>query len=213
MGTEAAAEDQAAIDCLRRSDRRLRPWIDAIGPIPLPRLTRFTTMEAVGRSIVFQQLHGKAAQTILDRVLGVLGSRRLSASAILAADPARLRAAGLSQSKLRALLDLAEHVRRRQVPGAAELATLDDAEVVRRLTVVRGVGPWTAEMLLMFRLGRQDVLPVSDYGIRAGAQVVHQLPELPKAEALQALAEAWRPYRSLACLYLWRALERSRERA
>jgi DNA-3-methyladenine glycosylase II len=123
-----------------------------------------------------------------------------------------LRAAGVSGAKARALKDLAAHAQARRLPTPAALAAMDDDDAIERLTIVRGVGPWTVQMLLMFRMGRADILPTSDYGVRAGAQLVHQLPAMPTVTELLRIGESWRPYRSLASLYLWRALDNSRER-
>lgn len=117
----------------------------------------------------------------------------------------------LSANKLRALRDLAEHVRARRLPSLRVLHALDDEAAIEHLTMVRGIGPWTVQMLLMFRMGRPDVLPVSDYGVRAGAQIVHGLPAMPGHAELTAMGECWRPYRTLACLYLWRAVDQARE--
>jgi DNA-3-methyladenine glycosylase II len=182
-----------------------------IGPIAGPRPTRFSLVDALGRSILYQQLNGKAAATIVARVEAAIGSRRLTARALLAVPEETLRGAGVSGAKARALKDLAGKGVARQLPSVDRLAAMDDEAIVEALTIVRGIGPWTAQMLLMFRLGRPDVLPVSDYGIRAGLQLVHGLDELPDARELTARAEAWRPFRTLACLYLWRALDVSRQ--
>lgn len=204
-------ESQSAQKHLAAADPALAAWMARIGPIAGPRPTRFSLVDALGRSILYQQLNGKAAETIVARVEAAIGSRRLTARALLAVPEETLRGAGVSGAKARALKDLAGKGVARQLPSVDRLAAMDDEAIVEALTIVRGIGPWTAQMLLMFRLGRPDVLPVSDYGIRAGLQLVHGLDELPDARELTARAEAWRPFRTLACLYLWRALDVSRQ--
>lgn len=196
---------------LRNADPRLADWMDRVDTQSLPAPRRFALVDALARSILYQQLHGKAAATIVARVEQALGSARITAAGLRDIDEQTLRAAGVSGGKVRALKDLARHANARLLPAAARLQTLQDQQIVDALTVVRGIGPWTVHMLLIFRLGRPDVLPVSDYGVRAGAQLVHGLDELPDARQLTALAEPWRPYRSLASLYLWRALDWSRK--
>lgn len=205
----SAQLDQAQAH-LRDADPRLAVWMDRVDTQSLPAPRRFTLVDALARSILYQQLHGKAAATIVARVEQALGSTRITAAGLRDIDEQALRAAGVSGGKVRALKDLAQHANARLLPSTARLRTLDDQQIVDALTVVRGIGPWTVHMLLIFRLGRPDVLPVSDYGVRAGAQLVHGLDELPDARQLTALAEPWRPYRSLASLYLWRALDWSR---
>lgn len=205
-------DDHAARSHLRRNDPRLAAWMDRIGDLPLPQPERFSVVHALARSIVFQQLHGKAAETIFGRLCTALGGGRLTAKALWEADEAELRAAGVSGAKVRALKDLAGQVRARRLPSPQALLSMSDDEAIERLTVVRGIGPWTVQMLLMFRMGRLDVLPVSDYGVRAGAQIVHALDTLPGHAELATMAECWRPWRTLACLYLWRAVDLAREK-
>ena len=197
---------------LRRNDPKLAHWMDRIGDLPVPRPEPFSVVHALARSIIYQQLHGKAAETIFGRLQKAVGGRAITAKGLAQAEDDTLRAAGVSAAKARALKDLAAHAQARRLPTPAALAAMADDEAIERLTIVRGIGPWTVQMLLMFRLGRFDVLPVSDYGVRAGAQLVHALPTMPNAAELTALGEAWRPYRSLASLYLWRALDSAKER-
>jgi DNA-3-methyladenine glycosylase II len=204
--------DAAARAHLRQSDPKLAHWMDRVGNLPLPRPESFALVHALARSIIFQQLNGKAAETIFGRLQQALGGRRISARALAEVDAERMRSAGVSAAKARALKDLAEHALARRLPTPAALNAMADELAIERLTIVRGVGPWTVQMLLMFRMGRVDVLPVTDYGVRAGAQLVHGLAEMPTAKELVELGEAWRPYRSLASLYLWRALDQARDR-
>lgn len=170
----------------------------------------FTVVDALARSILYQQLNGKAAATIVARVEQALGARRIGARALNQVEESTLRGAGVSGNKVKALKDLAAHAQARRLPNPQQMDTMTDAEIVEQLTIVRGIGPWTVHMLLIFKLGRLDVLPTSDYGVRAGAQLIHGLDELPDAATLTQLAQLWQPYRSLASLYLWRALDWSR---
>lgn len=196
---------------LRAADPRLAEWMARVDDQALPPAKRFSLVDALARSILYQQLHGKAAATIVGRVEQALGSSRITAAGLRDIDETLLRGAGVSGSKVRALKDLAAHAGARRLPSTARLQELSDEQIVDQLTVVRGIGPWTVHMLLIFRLGRPDVLPTSDYGVRAGTQLVHGLDSLPDARELSRLAEPWRPYRSLASLYLWRALDGSRK--
>ena len=162
---------------------------------------------ALVRSIVGQQLSTKAARAIYERLLAHFGGHPPTPDALLAADPEEMRAAaGLSRAKVTFLRSLAEHV----IDGSLELARLDelpDEEVTAELVAVKGLGPWTADMFLLFHLQRPDVLAVGDLGIRRAAMIAYGLEELPDAEELTKIAEPWRPYRSVACRYLWRSLD------
>ncbi len=196
----------AAARHLRRSDPALSRWMRRLGPIePDPRWRRrLDIVDSLARSIVYQQLSGKAAATIVGRVEAAAGVRRLDAEALSSLDDATLRACGISANKLRALRDLVDHARRGAVPSVARMAHMPDDAIVEALTAVRGIGRWTVEMLLMFHLGRADVLPVDDLGIRKGAQRLDGLDALPAPRLLAARGEAWGPYRTLAGFYLWR---------
>jgi DNA-3-methyladenine glycosylase II len=163
---------------------------------------------ALLRSIVGQQLSTKAARTIYERLTALFGGRTPTPGELLAADPELIRSAGLSRPKVAYLRDLAERVE----DGDLELdrlAELPDEEVSAELTAVKGLGQWTADMFLIFHLGRPDVLPVGDLGIRRAVQVEYGLGELPGAAELERIADRWRPCRSLACLYLWRSLDKT----
>jgi DNA-3-methyladenine glycosylase II len=160
------------------------------------------------RAIIYQQLSGKAAGTIHGRVLDLFPNKRqVTPANLLKLPDARLRGAGVSAGKLKALRDLARRTAAGEIPSFAGLRKLDDPEIVERLTAVHGVGRWTAEMLLIFQLGRPDVLPVDDLGVRKGYAIAHGLDELPKPKALAGLAECWRPYRTVASWYCWRATD------
>ena len=162
---------------------------------------------ALVRSIVGQQLSTKAARSIYERLLGHFGGSPPTPSEVLAADPEEMRAAaGLSRAKVTFLRSLAEHV----LEGSLELERLDelpDEQVTAELVAVKGLGPWTADMFLLFHLQRPDVLAVGDLGIRRAVMIAYQLEELPDPAKLTQLAEPWRPYRSVACRYLWRSLD------
>jgi 3-methyladenine DNA glycosylase/8-oxoguanine DNA glycosylase len=165
--------------------------------------------DALLRSIVYQQLSGRAAETILRRVVGLYAPAPTpDPAALLATDDAVLRSAGLSGNKTAALKDLARHALDGTIPTLAQARALGDDELVERLTVVRGIGRWTVEMLLIFRLGRPDVLPVDDLGVRKGFQRAYGMRRLPAAVTITRRAECWRPYRSVASWYLWREAER-----
>ncbi len=161
--------------------------------------------QALLRAVVGQQLSTKAAHSINEKLVATLGGGVPSPKKILEADPQDLRDAGLSWPKVSYVRDLAEHVDDDEL-DLAKIAELGDEEVVEELTRVKGVGRWTAEMFLIFHLGRPDVLPVGDLGIRKAAQLAYELEELPEPEELEQIAEPWRPHRTLACLYLWRSL-------
>jgi DNA-3-methyladenine glycosylase II len=158
------------------------------------------------RAIVGQQLSTRAAATIFGRVRDLFGGHTPTPKQLLAADPDALRAAGLSNAKVAYLRDLAEHVE----GGTLELEGLPDLpddDVVAQLTAIKGVGRWTADMFLMFHLRRPDILPVGDLGIRRAVQIQYGLRKLPDATRIERIAKPWRPHRTLACLYLWGALE------
>jgi DNA-3-methyladenine glycosylase II len=193
---------------LGKRDRKLGRWIERIGPLPQAGWGKpFDTVDVLARAILYQQLSGKAAATIVGRVEVATNSRKLTATAIDSVDDATLRACGVSGNKARALRDLAARAGQGEVPAPRELAFLADEEIVERLTAVRGIGRWTVEMLLMFRLGRPDLLPVDDLGVRKGAQLLDRLEEMPKPKELAARGERWGPYRTLAGLYLWRIVD------
>jgi DNA-3-methyladenine glycosylase II len=197
----------AAVRHLAEADPVLAKLMRRAGPFALKTRHVHNPFEALARNIVFQQLHGSAAEAIHRRVVGLFGGARLRPRDILDASEEALRGAGLSGAKTAALKDLAAKTLDGTVPTLARLKRMGDEEIVARLTQVRGVGRWTVEMLLMFRLGRPDVLPVGDFAVRKGFMVAYGLDEMPKPKALELHAEAWRPYRSVASWYMWRALE------
>lgn len=193
---------------LRRADPVLARLMRRAGPCGLrPRETQ-SLFHALSESIVYQQLSGKAAATILGRVVALYAPKRFPAPRdILGTADAALRGAGLSAAKTAALKDLAAKTLEGTVPTMARVRRLEDEEIIERLTAVRGIGIWTVQMLLMFRLGRPDVLPVGDLGIRKGFALTYGLEELPGAAELTDHAERWRPFRTVASWYMWRALD------
>lgn len=198
----------AAVAHLRAGDATLAALIDRIGPFALELQPAASLFEALLRSIVYQQLHGKAAATIHGRVLAGLEQHGVPGPAALGKmSDEELRAAGLSRNKLLAVRDLAAKCLEGTVPSLAAAARLGDDELVARLTAVRGIGPWTVHMLLIFHLGRPDVMPTGDFAIRLGFKKLYRKRKAPKPEAILKHARRWAPYRSVASWYLWRSLD------
>lgn len=195
-------EYQKARRHLSRRDDVLKRLIKAVGPCTLT--TNDDHFAILARSIISQQISGKAAAAIGKRVLEALGRGGLKPKSILAAEDTVLRQAGLSANKLLALRDLADKCSSGEVP-LKKLREMEDEAVIEALIPVRGIGRWTAEMFLIFSLGRMDVLPVADYGLRAGVLKQYELAELPNKAILTELGEPWRPYRSIATWYFWRS--------
>jgi len=197
-----------AVAHLCECDARLARAIRSAGAFALEIKKTHSVFEALAEAIVYQQLTGKAAATIFGRVRDVCSSgKKLTPADVVKTPAAKLRSAGLSQAKMLALQDLAQKTLARQLPTLAQLQKMDDADIVTSLTSVRGIGAWTVHMLLIFRLGRPDVLPTGDYGVRKGFQQVFGTPELPSPKELEARAARWSPYRSVASWYLWRVLD------
>jgi len=196
----------AATAHLQRRDRKLARWMQKIGPIaPDPRWRKpFDPVDALARAILYQQLSGKAAATIVGRVEAAIASDRFHCDTLARCDDATIRGCGVSGNKLLALRDLAARESRGEIPTLLGMSTMANDDIIAALVPVRGIGRWTVEMMLMFRLGRPDVLPVDDLGIRKGAQVVDRAEEMPTPKALAERGERWGPYRTYASLYLWR---------
>lgn len=200
-------DPEAALDHLRLADPKLGQVIERVGSFSLEVRDLQNVFEALARNIVYQQLHGRAAAAIHQRLIDLCRRRKLRPQDVLAVDDAALRAVGLSGAKLAALKDLAAKTLDGTVPTLAKLRRMSDEEIIAHLTQVRGIGRWTAEMLLMFRLGRPDVLPVGDYAVRKGYATVYGLAEMPRPKELWQLCENWRPYRSVGSWYMWRVLD------
>lgn len=200
-------DSAVAVDHLRARDRKLARLIKRIGAFEIERRSFHSPFHALFSAIISQQLSGKAAHSIYRRTRALFPRGRITAPAVLNTTAAALREAGLSRAKVAAVHDLAAKHADGTLPNARRLKTLSDEEVIEALTVVRGVGRWTAEMLLIFHLGRPDVLPVGDLGVRKGFQITYARPELPTADQLIEHGERWRPYRSVASWYMWRATD------
>lgn len=191
---------------LCKRDRKLGAWMRRLGPIEAdPRWRKpFDPVDALARAILYQQLSGKAAATIVGRVEAAIASDRFHCDTLARIDDAALRGCGVSGNKLLALRDLARREEAGEIPSLRRMTTMDDDAIVAALVPIRGIGRWTVEMMLMFRLGRPDVLPVDDLGIRKGAQAVDKTEAMPSPKALAERGERWGPYRSYASFYLWR---------
>jgi DNA-3-methyladenine glycosylase II len=205
-------EPDQAVQYLSSVDATLGRLIERAGAFDMQLHELHNPFEALSRNIIYQQLHGNAAAAIHGRVLGLFGKKKLQPQDILDASEDSLRGAGLSGAKLAALKDLAAKTLDGTVPTLARLRRLSDEEIIAHLTQVRGIGRWTVEMLLMFRLGRPDVLPVGDFAVRKGFQLTYDLEEMPKPKALAEYGERWRPFRSVASWYMWQAVGLDRQK-
>ncbi|MCU1239104.1 MAG: DNA-3-methyladenine glycosylase [Candidatus Solibacter sp.] len=192
-----------AVQHLRKSDPVLSAIIERVGAYGIQ--FRDPGFDTLVRSIVYQQLSGKVAKVILDRLIAAVGGD-MTPEKILALRPARMRKLGLSTQKTAYIRDLARHTRDGKLVFA-ELSALSDLEVIERLTQVKGIGVWTAQMFLMFALRRHDILPTGDLGVRNAIKKAYNLAELPSPAEMEELAKAWRPWCSVASWYLWRSLE------
>jgi DNA-3-methyladenine glycosylase II len=192
------------VEHVRKSDRKLRRVIDAHGMLAFKPHGR--VFQSLVHSILSQQLNGNVADIIISRVDALFRPGRISPEKLYLIPPARLKYSGVSPQKLSYLKDLSARI----VEGRLDLGHLSeksDEAIVSKLDEVKGIGPWTAHMVLMFSLGRPDVLPVDDYGIKKAIADVYRLPELPKRQVIQNIAKPWHPFRSVACLYLWKHRE------
>ncbi len=210
--TETRARLAVATAALRKRDARLREIIERVGTCEMSFRTLHNPFNTLVRSIIFQQLNGKAASAIHARTVARLTTgRTLKPDDIIAASEEAMRECGLSRAKQLALRDLALRTHDGTIPTLARLNRMTDEEIVERLTTVRGIGRWTVEMLLMFRLGRPDVLPVGDYAICKAAMLLDGLEKFPTPKELIARGELWRPFRTVASWYLWRSLDQNSE--
>jgi DNA-3-methyladenine glycosylase II len=195
------------VEHLMQVDAVLCKLIQKVGACRL-KTRRRTPYEALVQAVVYQQLNGVAAGTILGRVKALFPGKRFpSPEDLLATDDQRLRAAGLSRAKVASVKDIATRTLDGWIPSTRAIRKMDEAQILERLTAVRGIGPWTVEMLLIFTLGHPDILPVTDFGVRKGFAITYGLGELPKPKELLEFGQRWRPYRSTAAWYFWRALE------
>lgn len=199
-------DTEAAFAHLSKRDRKLGAWMKRLGPIqPDARWRKpFDPVDALARAILYQQLSGKAAATIVSRVEAAIGNDRFHCDTLARRDDADLRGCGVSGNKLLALRDLARREEAGEIPDLRRMSTMSEDAIVEALVPIRGIGRWTVEMMLMFRLGRPDVLPVDDLGVRKGAQAVDKLDAMPTPRELAMRGECWGPFRSYAGFYLWR---------
>jgi DNA-3-methyladenine glycosylase II len=191
-----------AITHLRQSDPVLDQLIAKVGPFRQEYSE--PTFPALARSIVYQQLNGRAAATIFGRFEAACGAAGITPRSVLKLHPLKMRTCGLSAQKTEYIRDLARHTRDGKVVFE-DLPDLSDDDVIAQLTQVKGIGVWTVHMFLIFALRRPDILPVGDYGIRAAMRKLYQLPELPNPARMEEIARPWRPYASIASWYLWRS--------
>ncbi|MGA9884707.1 MAG: hypothetical protein WBQ34_13400 [Candidatus Acidiferrales bacterium] len=201
-------DHKAAIAHLSKADRRLARLIEKIPEFALNLRTAETPYESLLRAIVYQSIAGKAAKVIFDRIRA-LGSNGVcpTPEEILRVKFHPLRKAGLSRAKIAAVRDLATKTIEGIVPTMEDALTMSDQQLVDRLVSVRGIGAWTVEMFLIFRLGRPDVLPIHDYGVQKGFALTYGKKAIPKPRELAEFGERWRPYRTVASWYMWRAVD------
>ena len=203
-------EPAKAVAHLRQADPALARIIDAVGPFGMQLKSSRSLFGALAEAIVYQQLSNKAAATIYGRIEALYPRTRqgFTPAHILRTPDDRLRGVGLSRAKVLALRDLAQRVAGRALPTLEEAQGLEDAALTERLIEVRGIGRWSAEMFLMFRLGRPDVLPLDDYSLRKAYATAFRKRALPSPQALEKAGEKWRPYRTVASWYLWQTLNK-----
>jgi DNA-3-methyladenine glycosylase II len=192
---------------LRKRDVRLAEWIDRIGDLHLPTPPVREPYVALLEAIAHQQLAGAAARAIWSRVVDLFDDRVPCSRRMAQMTEEDLRSAGLSRSKALAMKDICARVNEGRIPNAVSMAGMTDAQIYEVLLQARGVGPWTVDMLMMLTLCRPDVMPVTDYGVRKGFQVLYRKRALPTPKQLLKFSEIWQPHRSIAALYLWRIAE------
>lgn len=197
---------RTAVAHLKRVDPVLRAVIQNVGPCRYAPRADGSHFDALLRAILYQQLSGKAAGTIHERLRAIYGGRDPLPDEFLSTADETVRAAGVSRQKLGYLRDLATHVAEGLLP-LDEIEKMDDEAAIAALVGVKGIGRWSAQMFLMFRLGRPDVVAELDLGIQKGIQLAYALPELPRPRDVLRIAEPWAPYRTVACWYLWRSLD------
>jgi DNA-3-methyladenine glycosylase II len=197
---------------LSKTDPVMRRLIREVGPFTLTPRSKRSPFESLARAIAHQQLHEKAAESILRRFVALSPTGRFpQPNDLLAMNEQAIRGAGFSQAKVAALRDLAVKTLDGTVPTGAIVRKLDDEAIIERLIAVRGIGRWTVEMLLIFQLGRPDVLPVDDFGVRNGFRIAYGRRSMPKPKEVRRHGERWKPYRTTAAWYLWRAADQAKE--
>jgi DNA-3-methyladenine glycosylase II len=209
-----AEQLEEGINHLRASDRKLAKVIERVGECGLSLADDFSSFESLCESIIYQQLSGRAAATIFGRFRILDGKRPFPRPQfIIDADESILRGAGLSRAKGLAIKDLSEKMLAEMVPSRKELMLMTEEEILERLILIRGIGKWTVQMLLIFQLGKLDVLPSTDLGVRKAFGKLYLKEDLPDWKTLEAYGERWRPYRSIASWYLWRSLDTTNGRS
>ncbi len=204
----------SATEHLSRVDPVMHRVIGEVGPFTLKPRVRRSLFESLARAIAYQQLHDRAAESILRRFVTLCPSQRFpTPSELLAIAPRTIRRAGFSHAKVAALRKLAEKTLDGTIPTSRAVRKLDDDAIIKRLTELRGIGRWTVEMLLIFQLGRPDVLPVDDFGVRNGFRIAYGLRKMPTPKEVLRYGERWKPHRTAAAWYLWRAADRTRKEA
>jgi DNA-3-methyladenine glycosylase II len=193
-----------AIQHLNDVDPELATWIKRIGPIKLTRRRSREPFQALLESIAYQQLAGAAAKVIWGRVAALFEGGKPSPASLMAIEDEKLRGAGLSRSKVAAMKDIAAKAITGIVPDIKSIGRMKAKEIYERLIQIRGVGPWTVEMLLIFTLARPDIMPSTDYGVRKGLQVLQRKRKMPTPKQVEKIALRWQPHRTTAALYLWR---------
>jgi DNA-3-methyladenine glycosylase II len=202
----------AALKHLSAVDPVMARLIRAIGPCKLEPETRRSPFQSLVQAVAHQQLHGAAANTILTRFRKLFPGKKFPKPEDLAGvTDEQIRACGFSFAKIKSIRDIAEKTLSGVVPTSRAIVKLSDAEIIERLTEVRGVGRWTVEMLLIFQLGRSDVLPVDDFGVRAGFRIAYKKREMPKPKELLEFGQRWRPHSTTAAWYLWRAADAAKK--
>jgi DNA-3-methyladenine glycosylase II len=203
---------EEAIEHLKKRCPVMRQLIPRIGPCTLVPDTRRSPFESLVRAVAHQQLHGVAAETILRRLRQLCGTIRYPSPAqLLELAEDDIRACGFSRAKVAALRDIAAKTLDGTIPASRAIRGMSDEQVIERLTQARGVGRWTVEMMLIFKLGRPDVLPVDDFGVRNGFRIAMKLPEMPKPKEVFDYGERWRPFATTAAWYLWRAADAAKD--
>ena len=194
-----------AVGALRASDTHMANLIARVGPYELVLTDEWSPFQALVRSVIFQQISTHAGRAIQGRLFALYHDSAPEPDAVLQTTPEELRAVGLSQAKEKTIRNLAVHAADGTLPDRAAMEKLTDEEIINTLTMHRGIGIWTAQMLLIFNLGRPDVWPVTDLGIRRGYKIAYGLDELPMPSELRDIGDRWKPFRSIASWYLWRA--------
>ena len=189
----------------------LNAWMSEYGRCAMQVAWERTPYESLVRAIAFQQLHGKAAQSILNRLIAACPKEEFpKPKSIVAFSIEQMRAFGFSQAKVASMQGIAQAAIDKQIPTRAEAELMDDEELIEHLVTLRGVGRWTVEMMLMFTLGRLDVMPVDDYGVKAGVMQLFELEGMPKKKEMLEVTEHWKPFRSIGAWYMWRLVEAKR---